>query len=258
MARASEQFQQTDIAVWGVIALVCGAVAVLSANVSAVLPQSVLAGLHKTRIEGASLDQLRIQVALLSDETRRLKNENSTMQTRFALQEQNDQESVQRIGALEVTMPRIIEALPAGASIDPSTTAAIGDGTPETFPAEGGSVSVQQRPLVPPVAEANQPLPPSVVEVAPAVPNANAFGIAIGSTMDADQVPEGWNDLSNKVGTLLLGLSPLVAPAADGTGSRILVGPISELSEASALCARLERVSIACMPMPFVGTPIAL
>ena len=61
-------------------------------------------------------------------------------------------------------------------------------------------------------------------------------------------------NLSNKLGPLLLGLSPLLADESNGTDKRILVGPINDLSQATELCARLERVSIACMPMPFTGT----
>ena len=62
MLQAADQFRPSDVTFWGVIALVCGAVAVLSANVSAVMPEGVLAGLHSTRIEGANMSQVRAQL----------------------------------------------------------------------------------------------------------------------------------------------------------------------------------------------------
>jgi hypothetical protein len=59
-----------------------------------------------------------------------------------------------------------------------------------------------------------------------------------------------------KLGPLLFGLSPRLADEADSANKRIIVGPLNQLSEATALCGRLERVSISCMPMPFTGTPL--
>ena len=60
-----------------------------------------------------------------------------------------------------------------------------------------------------------------------------------------------------KLGPLLFGLSPLLVDEANSDNKRIVVGPITELSEATALCSRLERISISCLPMPFVGTPLS-
>ena len=90
------------------------------------------------------------------------------------------------------------------------------------------------------------------------MPDKNAFGVAVGPAITAAQAGESWDNLSNKLGPLLLGLSPLLADESNGSDKRILVGPINDLSQATELCARLERVSIACMPMPFTGTPLSL
>ena len=129
MAKASEQFRQSDVTTWGIVALVCGALAVFGANVSALMPQGILAGLHKTRIEGASIDQLRTDVQNLSDVTTELRRENTMMVTRFALQEQSGNQVVQRVGALEVSLPKLIEALPSTAEIYRSSlTSSIGYG----------------------------------------------------------------------------------------------------------------------------------
>ena len=268
MAKTSEQFQQVDVATWGLVALVCGALAVVSANISPVLPQKVVAAFHKTRAEGASIDQLRMQLVDLREETVRLRNENNSMLTRFALQEQNGQEAVERIGALEVSMPQIIEAMSTGSgidlrtadSIDPLTTAAVGT-TATSFEVDGGAIRVHQSPMQASAPVIDQPLPLQMAEVAPiATPDPDAFGVAIGSLVRPAEAAQGWKDLSDKVGPLLLGLAPLLAPDAGGEAddARIVAGPIDQLSQATALCARLERLSIACTPMPYSGTPLEL
>jgi hypothetical protein len=259
LTKASEQFQQSDVTFWGLVALVCGAVAVLSANISAAMPPNVLAGLHKTRIEGASLEQMRLQMAELREDTARLQGENNTLLTRFSLQEHAGNEVVQRVGALEVSLPLIMESLDEDASVDRSAvTASIGGAGQTILEAEGGSVKVEQRPLEPVKAALDQPKPALVPDApAPAIADANAFGVAVGPSVTDAQAGESWSDLANKLGPLLLGLSPLLADEANGN-TRILVGPITELSQATALCARLERVSVSCMPMPFTGRPLSM
>lgn len=258
MAKASEQFRQSDVTTWGIVALVFGAVAVLGANVSAVIPSSILGGLHKTRIEGASVEQLRLQVANLREQTLELKRENTMLANRFALEEQNGNAVRQRVGALEVSLPRLLEALPPDAKIDRSSlTASIGEAL--VYDADGGSVMIRQQPMAE-AAPANpemQPLPEPVQTANVALPSEMDFGIALGTPVAFEQAPETWNDLSMKLGPLLFGLSPLLVDQADSDKKRIVVGPITELSEATALCSRLERVSISCLPMPFTGTPLS-
>ncbi|KKB82908.1 hypothetical protein VW29_15285 [Devosia limi DSM 17137] len=241
--------------IWGIVALVCGATAVLGANVSAMIPQSVLAGLHKTRLEGASLDQLRIQVGELREQSAQLKRDNDVLTTRFALQEQAGNDVVHRVGALEVSLPKLIEALPDTAEIDRSSlTASIGGGETQMYEADGGSVMVRQQPMPMLAARAGQGMPQQLA----AVPDAAAFGIAIGPKTSFEGAPAAWTDLSGKLGPLLFGLAPLLADEANSAEKRIVVGPITQLSEANALCVRLERIAITCVPVPFTGTPLTL
>lgn len=261
LAKASEQFRQSDVTTWGIVALVVGAFAVMGANVSAMIPSSILGGLHKSRIEGASLEQLRLQVADLREQTLQLKRENSVLATRFALEEQQGNEVTRRVGALEVSLPKLLEALPDTAEIDRSSlTASIGEGEALVYDADGGSVLVRRQPMAEaqPAAPGSQPLPAPVTETASlATPNEAAFGIALGPAIGFEQAPETWRDLSMKLGPLLFGLAPLLVDEANSDDKRIVVGPITQLSEATALCARLERISISCMPMPFTGTPLS-
>lgn len=258
MAKASELFRQSDVTTWGAVALAAWAIAVLGANVSALLPQGVVAGLHQARQQGATLDQLRIQVSDLKEQTLLLKRENSTLTARFALEEQEGNETVRRVGALEVSLPRLLEALPDTAEIDRSNlTASIGEGDVVSFEADGGSVEVRQRPMIellPLPAIAPDPISTgSIGDTDPA-----SFGIALGSSVSPDQASAEWRDLSVKLGPLLLGLVPVLSEPTDSGTVRLVAGPISQLSEATALCQRLERVSIPCNPQPFAGTPLDL
>lgn len=260
MAKASEQFRQSDVTSWGIVALVLSAIAVLGANVSALVPQDVLAGLHKTRLEGASFNQLRLQVSDLREEQLRLKRETGVLTARFALKEQQGNEITQRVGALEVSLPRLLESLPNGGNIDrDSLTAAIGKDPALVYEADGGSVVVRQQPMaaaLPAIAPA-QPLPAPVSQLATiAMPNEAAFGVALGPAIPFEQAADAWRDITMKLGPLLFGLAPLLADESNGNNQRIIAGPISQLSEATTLCARLERLSVSCMPMPFSGTPL--
>lgn len=262
MAKASEQFRQSDVTTWGIVALVLSGIAVMGANVSALMPRDVLAGLHKTRLDGASVDQLRIQFAELREEQIRLKRETSVLTARFALEEQQGNDITRRVGALEVSLPKLLETMPDGGNIDRSNvTAAIGQDPALIYQAEGGSVVVRQQPMAEaqPAPTGTQPLPAPVEQqvAATAMPNEREFGIALGPAIPFEQAPDAWRDLSMKLGPLLFGLAPLLVDEANSTDQRIVVGPITQLSEATALCARLERLSVSCLPMPFTGTPLA-
>lgn len=255
MAKASDQFRQSDVTSWGAVALVAGAIAVLGANVSTLLPQGMLAGLHQARLQGATLDQLRIQVSYLREQTLQLRRENSVLVARFALEEQQGNSMQQRVGALEVSLPKLLEALPETAQIDRTNlTASIGDDDVVSFEAEGGSVEVRQRPMI----EALPPLPANADPVVTGSIGEAAFGIAIGPSVTREQAPETWRDLTMKLGPLLLGLDPLLADSDATEAGRILAGPIAQLSEATALCQRLERVSIPCTPTAYAGTSLPL
>jgi hypothetical protein len=266
LAKASEQFRQSDVTVWGIVALVCTALAVFGSNISMLVPQSIIGGLHQPRIAGASIETLRQQVSDLREETNRLKRENELLVSRFAMQEQSGNDITRRVGALEVTVPRMLESLPDAAGVDRSMfTASIGANETLTFDAEGGSVAVRQSalpeaaPVGPASAAAQQPLPAVVQpQLALATPNENAYGIAVGAAVPFEQTPALWSDLTLKLGPLLFGLSPLLVDEANGDDKRIVVGPIAELAEARALCQRFERVSIACIPMPYTGTPLTV
>lgn len=244
---------------WGIVALVLGGVAVMSANVSAILPQGLLSSLHKTRIEGASLEQLRSQVSELRKATLELKRVNDVLTARFNLGEQQSGDVIRRVGALEVSVPNLLENHPAGIEVDRSNvTAAIGTDPATVYEADGGSVMVRQQPMaeLQPTTP-GQPLPAPVGQIASAVsPNTSTYGVALGPAIPADQAAEAWRDVTMKLGPLLFGMAPVLADESGSNDKRIIAGPVNQLAEASALCARLERMSVACMPVPYTGTPL--
>ncbi len=246
---------------WGIVALVCGGLAVFASNASLLVPQSIIGGLHQPRIAGASIETLRREVGDLRSETSRLRRENELLLSRFALQEKSGNEITRRVGALEVTVPVMMESQ-TGTSVDRSSvTASILTDDAMSFDVDGGSVTIRQSalPQVMPQALPSQPLPaPIAPQAAMASPNQDAYGIALGAAVTFEQAPSLWSDLTLKLGPLLFGMSPLLVDEANSDDKRIIVGPIAELAEARSLCERFERVSIACMPMPYDGTPLAV
>jgi hypothetical protein len=258
LARPVEHFRATDITFWGVFALVTWAIAVLGANVSAFIPDGVLGGLHASRLDGANLNQLRGQMASLQAEAAQLRQENTVLLQRFAINEQASGEVTRRVGALELTVPQMLDALNArGPGLDTGTTASTGTNPATTFTVEGGSVSYTTTPMASLDSRtgANQPMPDAITPIAP---DSNAFGIALGPPIDADEGETAWRSMSDKVGTLLLGMGPLLANVEGGAGKRLVVGPVTTEADARQLCGRMAKVGIACASVPFIGMPLPL
>ena len=240
-------------------ALLVWALAVLSANVAAFVPAGFLGGLHATRLEGANLSQLRGQVADLETETARLKQENTVLLQRFMLNEKASGEVTRLVGALELTVPSMLEALNGGGpGIDTGTTASTGTGGPTSFDADGGSVSYTTTPMSGAqrnTPAANQAMPDALTQI---MPDSSAYGIALGPPIDADEGEMAWQSMSTKVGALLLGLGPLLSDVEGSAGKRLVVGPIASESDARQLCGRMAKVGIACASVPFIGEPLPL
>lgn len=251
MARAIDQFRASDVTVWGVVALCCGGLAVLSANLSAVLPSSLLAGLHASRLEGGSLNQLRAQLASLDDETMDLRRANEALEARLNMAERSDGDVARRVGALEVSFPALMEQIGSDGIDTSAVTASIPPGESVSFDAEGGSVTVEQRSLLAPAPDApvEQPMPAIATADTPK-PDPDAFALAVGPLVTRENAGKTWDQLNGKVGTLLIGLAPLIE------GDRIVAGPIRYRSDAVALCTRMALVGVPCTPVSFTGDPL--
>lgn len=226
----------------------------LSANLSGLLPASVLGALHASRLEGGTINQLRSQVAEIELESQRMRRENNLLLQRFALTEQANSEVTRRVGALEVSVPQLLEQQIRGPEIDRAMTGSIGDGEVLSFDTEGGSVRVQQKPL--PVGAVRTGL--AAGQAADPISNPDAFGLALGFPVSSGEAEVQWQGLTAKVGTLLLGMTPLLAAVDGSDAQQIVAGPLISRTEADELCDRMDRVGIPCEPVPFVGTALPL
>lgn len=260
LAKSSDQFEARDVTFWGVFALAIWAVALLGANLSALIPDAVLGGLHASRLGGATLNQMRGQIDALTTQAAELRQENTVLVQRFTVNEQAGGEVVRRVGALELTVPKILESLNNGPGIDQTIVTGSTGSTAKTFDADGGSVSVTTSPLPsasgPAPAAGEQAMPkPLAVSV---VPDPASFGVALGPPIDAEEAVTSWHGLTGKAGTLLLGLGPVLAHVEGGSGRRLVAGPIASDADARELCGRMAKIGVACQTVPFIGDPVTL
>jgi hypothetical protein len=257
LAKAADQFRAADVTLWGVVALTCWAAAIFLGNVSGLVPVNILAGLHASRLEGGTINQLRMQVADIASESDRMRRENNLLLRRLDLQQQSQGDVARRVGALEVSLPNIVERLPEAASIDNSLTASIASGTTVSFDADGGSVTVEQKPLV--AIQAGALFKGEQAEAAPLIlPDGTTYAVALGFPIAPDDGEVQWQSLMAKVGTLLIGLQPVLAAAPGSDGVMIVAGPLETKSQAAELCGRLDKVGIPCEPASFEGDPLPL
>jgi len=256
LAKPVDRVRASDITFWGLFALLTWALALLGANVTALIPPGVLGGLHASRLDGANVNQLRGQVIALETETARLRQENAVLLQRFMLNEQASGSLTQRVGSLEITVPQLVEAMNTGAmGIDPGSTASTG-GDVTTFDVPGGAVSVRQMPMPQRAAAVDSQQMPAALE--PVRPDSSMYGIALGPPIDVEEGEAAWTGLNERAGALLLGLAPLLANVEGSSGKRLVAGPIAAESAARQLCGRVARIGIACATVSFTGEPLPL
>lgn len=263
LAKAADQFRASDVTLWGIVALAAWVLAILGANLSGLVPPNVYAALHASRLEGTTLNQLRNQVAALQDDMIRSRRDTTEVLQRLALHEDSTGAVAKRVGALEVSVPKLVEEtqrrIPA--AIDTMPTASIGTDRAVTFEAEGGTVIVRQRPLAPGSDEiklAAVPLAgaPSSAEM-PAPLGAPAQGVALGFPVAPDTAEAQWQEMLANVGPLLIGLSPVLGRTDQGL-RQIVAGPIIDRASALELCGRLDAVGIPCEPVAYSGERMPL
>lgn len=258
--KAADQFRSADVTKWGIAALVIWGIAVLSANLSGLVPSGVFAAMHASRVEGATLGQLRAQVAALEDESARAKLETSELLQRFNMNEDSTTTITKRVGALEVSIPRLVEqqfsSLP-GTAVDPTATGSIDN--PITFEVDGGTVAVRQRPLILGSPEVSfEAVPVAAAMPAQIAPNGSSIGIGLGFPVKPGEAEAQWQEFLAQAGTMLMGLDPVLA-AAEGTGDKLIVaGPITDKASALDLCKRLDKQGIPCEALPYAGEPLPL
>ncbi len=264
-----DQIRQSDVTFWGSAALISGALAILGANLPSLLPAEFITGLQSTRLDGGNLNQLRNQVAQLKTESIILRNSYAQLSSQMTLAEQGRGQVTQRVGALESSIPVILQAVPPGVGIDSSiSTASIGNGDSETYLVDGGSVTIKNSSLDPsnkseptlqqfemPAALNQSSIDQSVSEneKKPEMVSSSEFGIAIGNKTTQTDAFIAWQEVEKKVGTLLIGLEPILSSNNGATEQNLIAGPVNSYAEAEQLCTRLVRVGIACLPVPYAG-----
>lgn len=251
---------------WGAAALVCGAIAVVAANLSALLPTQVLGGLHAPYRESGSYNQMRTRLAELEQDRNRLMSDYRTLLARFNLLDDDGNEIIRRLAAVEVSLPLLIESLPLSSDIDRSLlTASITTTASEIYEVDGGKLIVRYSPLFDDLSDEfpdGQPMPPPL-ETAVHAPNiplsgTDMQGVAVGGAVPPELASAAYSDIAATAGLLLLGTAPLMAPAENDAETRIVFGPLPDLASAEALCQRMTRLDIACDPTPYEGRPLPL
>lgn len=241
----------TDISTWGIAALVCGAIAIVSANLSALIPQSVVSALHASRLDGGNVNQLRANMIEMRAENLRLTREARAMLSRLNLLDDDSGEVIRRLAAVERSLPLLIESLPLDADIDRSVlTASIAATSPEVYQAEGGIIIVRQSVLFEDLDSegvADQPMPPSL--------EGGGYGIALGNEVLRESVSMRRSEILTQTGTILTGLAFVMGEVNEIDKARIIAGPLADYDAAHILCEPLTVMGIACEPVPFEGAP---
>ena len=242
--------------------------AVAAVNLSALLPADTLGGLHTPYRQGANYHQLRTQLAELAEDRNRVMGDYRALLARFNLLDDDSDEAIRRLGALEKSLPLLIESLPLSSDIDRSLlTASIAESAEEVYEFDGGTMVVRYSPLfddAAPQPVADQPMPPPLTPEQPPVTAAEPTvdltlqGVAVGHSVPFDQSAALYAEITQTAGMLLLGTSPLAAASEGSDQTRIVLGPLPDSSSAQALCVRIERLDLPCEPTPYSGEPLPL
>lgn len=272
MSKPVERYRQSDVTFWGIAAIAACGIAVSAGALPAILPNQVFTALHASALSSADVNNLKSEVSTLADEASALKVDNAQLVTRLRLAEQDRIAILKRVGALENTLPLLVEQIPPGLGIDASILTSSIDKTATNAAIPGGSVAYSQAPLYPeddPETEDESGMPPPAatdtpVEPAPAVDSgADAakaglvaiqtedYGLAMGGLVTLKDAYVAWLDLRNKIGALLIGLDPILS-GHDGS-YHIVAGPIDRIARAEELCGYVQKAGLQCLPVPYTG-----
>jgi len=254
--------ERTDISCWGIAALACGAVAVLAANLSFLLPAQTLGGLHTPYRENGSFSHIRTQLAELEQDRNRIAGDYRRLVTRFNMLHDDSNEAIRRLAAVEMSLPLLIEALPLESDIDRSLlTASITETAGEIYELAGGAMVVRYSALFDDALPLpRQPLPPPLAPeiVAEPEPETQLLGIAVGDPVRRETAQTAYTAVRAIAGSLLLDTAPLLADSEQTELTRIVFGPFPGPSSAQALCSRLIRLDLPCEITPYRGRPLPL
>ena len=271
MSKPIERYRQADVNFWGMLAIVSCGVAVAATSLPSLLPGQVFTSLHASRLNGASVNSLRAEMASLEQENAQLRTDTTQLITRLGLAERDRGAITRRVGALESTVPVLLERIPPGNAIDASIVTSSTGTSPEATPIDGGSIEISRMPLYPDQTQPGAPETESSVAPMPAETQDGAqdmpvlrtddsglerfsseeYGIAVGGTVTVNEAYVSWIDLRNKVGALLIGMEPILS--GGNSGYHIVAGPVDRIARAEELCGYVERAGLQCLPVPYSG-----
>lgn len=272
------RFEQADVKIWGFIAVGVVTSMVLLSSIANFVPSKFLNSLRETRQNSGTINQLQAELTSIRLEFATLKRANSIAGTRLTLGEESNSKFSRRVRALESSIPMLMEALPADATIDRSLiTASINEANGEEIIKSDDKVTIVQSSLFDnrPISDAapetlQQALPEAVDDVAAPTMETKAneapmvevssseFGLIIGPTVSMKDAPLVWERYKADVGTLLIGLEPKMLPINNDSNEwRIIAGPIADISEAISLCLQISRVGVTCEASGFGGVELA-
>jgi hypothetical protein len=257
LARVADQFTGRDLTFWAVFALVCWGIAGVGGALGFLVPQDIFNGLHASRLRPATLTQLEGEVSDLGAAAADLEQQNDVVRQRLTLGEMHNADVTKRVGALELQVPKLLEATREAQPLDAGAITAATGGEVTTMPADGGSVRYTMAPLTGGPAgieaPAAQPMPRTLT---PMRSDASRFGVALGPPIVSEDGATAWLDLNDRIGTLLLGLKPLLGHVEGSASRRLVAGPLGSEAETRTLCGQIAKVGIACAAVPFIGDPL--
>lgn len=248
MALPHHNTDHSDISTWGIAAMVCGAIAIVSINLGALVPENIISALHASRLEGGNVNQLRTGMAEMRAENLRLTRDTRALLSRLNLLNDDSVEVIRRLAAVERSLPLLIESLPLDADIDRSLlTASIATTSPEVYEADGGTIIVRQSALFEDMESSgpgDQPMPP--------LPG-GGYGVALGNEVLRESVSMRRSEILAQTGPVLNGLVFVMGEVNEVDKARIIAGPLADYEAAHILCEPLTVTGIACEPVPFEG-----
>ena len=141
MALPHHNTDHSDISTWGIAAMVCGAIAIVSINLGALVPENIISALHASRLEGGNVNQLRTGMAEMRAENLRLTRDTRALLSRLNLLNDDSVEVIRRLAAVERNLPLLIGPCRS----TPISTAAADrihrDDQPRVYEADGGTSS---------------------------------------------------------------------------------------------------------------------
>jgi hypothetical protein len=169
LARAADQFRQSDVVKWGAVAAGAALLALICANVSALVPEGTFAALHNSRAlnqqsaalnaEVAALNGSKSNLLSLSAAQQELQSTDTQLSGRLDRVEKAALSDRGRIGAVEAALPRLVNTLPINDSDSSLVTGSIGNSTP-------GFKAVESEPpaLPAPAPTITTPSPPPTLQ----------------------------------------------------------------------------------------------